>query len=126
MIMKSRPRYLNLLRIHLPITGIISILHRVSGILLFLFIPTCIWILQYSLQGQAAFQTIQGLLHTPSIMFLLFIFLIVLMQHFFAGIRFLLMDIGWKMDKKSSINSAKWALAFSIISSFIILIGIYQ
>jgi succinate dehydrogenase / fumarate reductase cytochrome b subunit len=123
--MKPRPRYLNILKIHLPITGFISILHRISGILLFLFIPISLGLLQYSLYGQIEFQAIQRLLHTPSMIIVLLIFLLVLVQHFFAGIRFLLMDIGWGMDKTQSSRSAWFALGISVISSILILIGIY-
>jgi Succinate dehydrogenase/Fumarate reductase transmembrane subunit len=45
----SRPVYLDLRRIHLPITGWVSILHRVSGVLLFLALPLGTWALSVSL-----------------------------------------------------------------------------
>lgn len=122
---KSRPRYLNLLKIHLPITGMISILHRMSGILLFLFIPFMIWSIHYSLQSEMHFQTLQQFLHTLSGRILLIIFLLVLMQHFFAGIRFLLMDLDWGMERDISRKTAKLSLLLTLISCLAILLGIY-
>ena len=45
----QRPVYLNLLRIHLPVGGVVSILHRVTGVLLALLLPYSLWFLQQSL-----------------------------------------------------------------------------
>ena len=122
---QSRPRYLNLLKIHLPITAIVSILHRVSGILLFCFIPLTLWVIQYSVYSEANFQNIQQSLHTPFGSILLTLFLLLLMQHFFAGIRFLLMDLDWGMERNLSRKTAGLSLLLSIISTLVILLGVY-
>ena len=123
--LQSRPRYLNLLKIHLPISGVVSILHRISGILLFCFIPLIMWLIQYSLYSASNFQNIQALLHTAygSILFTLFV--LIFMQHFFAGLRFLLMDLGWGMERNISAKTARLSLLLSIISSIIIILGVY-
>ena len=41
----TRPVFINLLRINLPITGIVSILHRISGFILFFSFPFLVWLL---------------------------------------------------------------------------------
>jgi len=41
---KPRPKHLNLLQIRLPIAGIVSIMHRVSGAVLFLMLPLLLWL----------------------------------------------------------------------------------
>ena len=122
---KSRPRYLNLLKIHLPITGLVSILHRISGVLLFGFIPLIIWAIGYSSSSEINFQHIQQFLHTVVGASVLTLFLLVLMQHFFAGIRFLLMDLGWGMERDISVKTAKLSLLLSIISTLAIILGVY-
>jgi len=45
----KRPVYLNLLKIRLPVTGMVSFAHRVSGVLLFLFIPYAVYLFDLSL-----------------------------------------------------------------------------
>ena len=122
---KSRPHYLNLLKIYLPITGVVSILHRISGILLFCFIPVFIGTLKYSLFSEITFQNIQYFIYKPFISLLLFVFILALMQHFFAGLRFLLMDLDYVMDKVSSQKTAKISLLLSVVSTLAIMWGIY-
>src|SRR5512135_767948 len=46
---KNRPKHLALYKISLPLPGLVSFLHRVSGALLFLALPMLLWVLQYSL-----------------------------------------------------------------------------
>jgi succinate dehydrogenase / fumarate reductase cytochrome b subunit len=83
------------------------------------------WIIQYSLYSEANFQTIQKFLQTPLGGILLMLFVLNLMQHFFAGIRFLLMDLNWGMERDISRKTAGLSLLLSIISTFIIMLGVY-
>ena len=48
---ENRPKHLALSQIRLPLPGLVSILHRVSGMLLFLVLPLLLWALQYSLRS---------------------------------------------------------------------------
>ncbi|MFN7014923.1 MAG: succinate dehydrogenase, cytochrome b556 subunit, partial [Bacteroidia bacterium] len=48
---KTRPKHLDLLRIKLPLPGIVSILHRISGALLFLALPLLLLMLDQSLRS---------------------------------------------------------------------------
>ena len=55
---KKRPKYLDLTQIHLPLPGIVSILHRISGLALFLIgIPFLLWVLNCSLASQEGFES---------------------------------------------------------------------
>ena len=60
---KSRPKYLNLqallFEIRLPLPGWVSILHRVSGALLFVALVWLLWMLDRSLSSEAAFEKIK-------------------------------------------------------------------
>lgn len=91
--MKSnRPIYLDLLRIRQPLPAIVSFLHRLSGAFLFLCIPLLLIVFESSLMGPDSFAATLG---NPLIKFALFSLLAAYFYHFFAGLRFLLLDLGW-------------------------------
>ncbi|MCF6768509.1 succinate dehydrogenase, cytochrome b556 subunit [Thiotrichales bacterium 19S11-10] len=100
---KSGPRNIGLSSIihyRFPITAISSILHRISGVILFLFVPFVIWVLDLSLSNQESFEQIKHcLLGWPS--FFIWLFLSALAYHLFAGVRHLIMDIGFGEGKIS-------------------------
>jgi succinate dehydrogenase / fumarate reductase cytochrome b subunit len=89
----GRIKNLYLPGIRLPVGGIVSILHRVSGILLVLSLPLGLWSLQRSLAGPDEFAQLQALFSTlPARAALLAIGLIGI-HHLLAGVRHLLLDI---------------------------------
>jgi succinate dehydrogenase / fumarate reductase cytochrome b subunit len=79
-----RPVYLNLARIHLPLAGWVSFLHRVSGALLFLMLPALLWLFERSLHAGAAL--------SPGARLLLAAACFALAFHLLAGLRHLAMD----------------------------------
>lgn len=85
--------YLNLFQFRFPITAIVSILHRISGVLLFLSIPALLWGLQLSLASESDFTYLRGGLDCLPIQLILWLFLSALFYHLVAGIRHLLMDL---------------------------------
>ena len=101
-----RPVYLNLLKIKLPIAGIMSIIHRATGVFMFLALPYLIHLLDLSLSGPEGFAeanaAVQGLVGK------LFVFLIMwsLMHHLLAGIRYLLIDIHYGVEKAMAQQTA--------------------
>src|SRR5579872_3303497 len=60
-----RPKNLNLLTIRFPIPAIVSILHRLSGVVLFLLIPIILWGLSQSLASDDSFEFLHNTLTTP-------------------------------------------------------------
>lgn len=105
----NRPFYLNLLKIRLPVTGFVSILHRVSGLFMFLAIPFSVYLLDLSLQGTEGFNQAAEIINCSIVQFALLILLWSLIHHFFAGIRFLLTDFDIGVDKQPAIRFA-WAV----------------
>ncbi len=93
-----RPVFLNLVQIRLPIAGLMSILHRLSGVLLFMFIPFILYLLQLVLSGEAGYQQAVDLLSNPLVMLVCFVLFWSLSHHFLAGIRYLLLDIHVGVD----------------------------
>ncbi len=89
----SRPVFLNLFRIRLPIGGIVSILHRVTGVLLVVSIPLLLYLLQQSLADAASFNALIAALRSPGAKVLTLLAVALLAQHFFSGLRHLLLDL---------------------------------
>ncbi len=120
---KDRPKYLNLLQIKLPITGIVSLLHRVTGVLLFLAIPISIYLLDLSLGDSLGFAIAAAFWNHPlAILFEVFVFG-ALMYHLFAGIRFLLMDIDIGHDLKAAITSSWMVIGATAVVTLAFIIG---
>src|SRR5581483_3124942 len=90
-----RPVNLSLPSISFPVTAIVSILHRLSRILLFLGIPFLLWILNKSLRKPEGFDTVAHFFFIPWIKAIFWLFLVALFGHTLAGIRHLFMDLGW-------------------------------
>lgn len=109
----SRPVNLNLLSMRFPLTAIVSILHRASGVLLFLAIPLLLWVLQTSLQGEEQFLGITD--HLDHLVWKLVIWLVLsaLLYHLVAGIRHLLMDMHIGESKQGGRCGAQAVLAIS-------------
>jgi succinate dehydrogenase / fumarate reductase cytochrome b subunit len=95
---KVRPKYLSLtallFEIRLPMPGWVSILHRVSGALLFFpFTAWLLYLLDASLASETGFEHIRGYLSLPVAKLGLLVFLWAYCHHFCAGIRYLFLDL---------------------------------
>ena len=113
--MKSdlRPVYLNLFRIHLPVTGWVSILHRVSGAGLFLAFPLGVWALSCSLSGEVGFQQVAEVFTHPLVKGGLLILFWAFVHHLLAGLRHLALDVHWGVQRNQARLSSVLVLALS-------------
>jgi succinate dehydrogenase / fumarate reductase cytochrome b subunit len=119
---QSRPRNLNLFTFHFPLPAIVSILHRISGVVLFLLIPLALWALNVSLT-QDGFDTLKIWMQTVYVKIFFWLMLIPFCYHLVAGIRHLLTDIHIGSSLKAARMGAKIVfLAFFIL---VILTGIW-
>jgi succinate dehydrogenase / fumarate reductase, cytochrome b subunit len=118
-----RPKNLNLFTIRFPIPAIVSILHRVSGVILFLSIPIVLWVLDYSLSSQENFQHLHDILTTPFAKVFTWLMLAPFLYHFVAGIRHVLFDFNIGVNLSTGRLSAFLTIVLSLI--LIILAGIY-
>lgn len=119
----KRPVNLNLLTIRFPIPAIVSILHRITGVFIFLLIPFMLWALDQSLTSQQDFDALQQYLNTPFIKFMVWCVLAAFIFHLVAGIRHLFMDMGVGEELKSGRLSAQITLILSVV--LIVLAGIW-
>lgn len=120
---KKRPVNLDLRTVKFPITAIASILHRISGFLLFFFIPVLLWLLQSSLRSSTSFEHISQCLANPVLAFIIWGFVAALIYHLLAGIRHLFMDIGIG----ETLSGAKFGVTvvFVIAIILIVLMGVW-
>lgn len=106
-----RPVYLDLLRIRLPLPGWVSILHRVSGALLFLALPLGVWALSVSLSGEAGFQQAAAWMSHPLARLCMLGLVWAFAHHFFAGLRHLALDVHWGVDLRRARQGSLAVLA---------------
>jgi len=90
---KKRPVYLDITRINMPVGALVSIMHRASGVLLFLAIPVVIYFFDLSLHSAQDFSTVTAMLNSVPGKLSVLVVLWALLHHLFAGIRYLLLDV---------------------------------
>ena len=120
----QRPVYLNLIKIRLPLPGIISFAHRITGVVLFLSLPFAVYLLDLSIESEQSFAKVQQILKQPVMLYVQILLLWSLAHHFFAGIRFLLIDAEIGVEK-SQARLASWlVLLAEALTLFVIVCGI--
>ena len=112
---KARPKNLNLISIRLPLPALVSILHRASGLVLFLLLPLLLWTLQQSLQSAAGFDQVRALAAHPLMKLILFGLAWAFIHHFLAGLRHLAMDMRLGVELAQARLTAKLVLAASLL-----------
>lgn len=120
----KRPVYLNLFKIRLPIGGVVSIFHRVTGVFLVLLLPPAIYLLQQSLESAATFDNTVRMLGSLPGRALLLIVTWMFLQHLYSGIRHLLLDIDIGIERTTARRSAWLTLVVSIVT--LLLIGLWM
>ncbi|MCX7204334.1 MAG: succinate dehydrogenase, cytochrome b556 subunit [Burkholderiales bacterium] len=118
---KVRPQFRNIqvsqiLSYRLPPAGLVSILHRLSGALLFLVgIPFCLYLLQQSLTSEISFESYRAIVGSIPGKLVLLVLLWAFLHHAIAGIRYLLLDRHMGILKESSRLSAQIVLVVSLL-----------
>lgn len=118
----DRPKYLNLLRIRLPITGVVSIFHRITGVIMIFSIPFFIMLLSQSLYSAQGFANVQAMLQSGAGKLLMILALFAVSHHFFAGIRYLLFDLDVGVNRKH-MKPAAWFVVIADVLAFGMLAG---
>lgn len=108
---KTRPYYLDLIRIRLPIGGFVSILHRASGAVLALAVPALLYLFMLSLRSPEDFETVRGLAGSAFGTLVVLGLSWALLHHFLAGLRHLGFDIGWG-ESRARARLTAWLVLF--------------
>jgi succinate dehydrogenase / fumarate reductase cytochrome b subunit len=123
---KQRPVYLNLVAIRLPLPGLISILHRISGALLFLIgIPVLLWAVQSSLVSQDTYARFQSVFATPIAKLIALALVWAYVHHLLAGLRHLVLDLDVGTELQSARQSAAAVLVLAIIITIIVAVRLW-
>ncbi len=113
----SRPVFLELWRIKLPITATVSILHRVSGVLMLLAIPGAAHLFHQALSGPQGFAATMAFLDTWPVKLALLVMLWSLLHHLAVGVRHLALDLGFGLDRPVA-RATAW---ISMIGTLVVL-----
>jgi succinate dehydrogenase / fumarate reductase cytochrome b subunit len=123
---KPRPVYLNLVAIRLPLPGIVSFLHRVSGAALFVFgIPLALLALQASLSSAETFAALKGAFANPLARLVAIGLCWAYLHHFCAGIRFLLLDAHIGDELPAARRSSTIVLVVSLALTLIVAVRLW-
>jgi succinate dehydrogenase / fumarate reductase cytochrome b subunit len=139
---RKRPQFRNINALsdlpsyRLPAAGWVSILHRISGVLMFVLMPFIIWMFDTSISSELSFERFTGafsagMLGLPGFIWKLVALALIwaYLHHFLAGIRHLRMDINHgSVDKQSGANSARIVLVVSLALTLVLgakLFGFY-
>lgn len=117
---RSRPVFLELWRIHLPVGGVVSILHRVSGVLMVLSIPLFAWLFAQALASPEGFTASAAFLGHPLVRLGLLVMAWALLHHLIAGIRYLVLDLGIGLDRPTARGTAWTALTAALALTLVV------
>lgn len=112
---RKRPLWYNLSLGNLPLPGIISILHRISGALLFLFSGFLLYLLGMSLASPERFDDLRQLLSHPLAKLLILVLLWAFLHHLCAGVRYLFLDVHKGVELRSARATSGAVLAVSLV-----------
>ena len=122
--MKSqRPVNLDLRTIKLPITAYTSILHRISGVILFVGLAVLLYALDKSLASEEGFEQVKACMTSPLAKLVIWGLLSALLYHLVAGVRHLIMDMGIGETLEGGKLGSKIVIVISVV--MIVLAGVW-
>jgi succinate dehydrogenase / fumarate reductase, cytochrome b subunit len=136
---KQRPEFRNinafkdLPTYRLPVAGIVSILHRISGVLMFVLLPLVIWMFDTSISSEISFARFRSAFNVGATGIVLKLVALALiwayLHHFIAGVRHVWMDVSHHaVTKQKGAASAKFTLIASLLLTAVLgakLFGLY-
>lgn len=120
---RQRPINLDLATLKFPPMAIASILHRISGVLIFLGLPFLLYLLNLSLESASSFETLRQQLSWPYLKFALWVMCSALAFHIFMGIRHLIMDLGLGEEVHVARRSAEISMILAAL--MVLFLGIW-
>jgi len=121
----SRPQIRNigfgeLRNYRLPLPGVVSILHRISGLLMFLFLPLLLWLFDLSLSSERSFDRFLAFFDHFLVRGLLLLLGWALLHHLCAGVRFLFLDLDMGVERAAARRSSWIVFAVSLPLSLVL------
>ena len=127
---RVRPQFRNLdlaqLRTYrLPPAGLVSILHRASGVLLFLALPFLLWLFELSLRTESTYERLRAAAGSPVMKLVLLALIWAILHHFVAGIRYLALDLHIGIAKEPARKSALLVFAVSLPLTLLVALWLF-
>ncbi|MDR5856986.1 succinate dehydrogenase, cytochrome b556 subunit [Caballeronia sp. LZ062] len=127
---KPRPEYRNIglgqiAKYRLPWAGKVSILHRISGLLLFIALPFLLYLLDQSLTSEISFDSFKGFLAHPIVKIITLVLSWAYLHHFCAGIRFLVLDMHVAVNKEGGRQTAIAVLVVSLVLTLAVALKLF-
>jgi len=110
----KRPVNLDLSQFSFPLPALTSIVHRATGIILFVGIAILMYILELSLASEESFNSVKECLDGFFVKFIIWGILSGLLYHLVAGIKHLLMDFGIGETLEAGVLGAKITIVISV------------
>ena len=120
---QNRPINLDLRTLHFPVMAITSIMHRVSGIIIFILLPFMIYFLQLSLDSKESYLHMLKLLDKSFYKLIVWGFLSALVYHFMAGVRHMIADYGYGETVEVANKTARLLLTLTVMTT--VLLGVW-
>ena len=118
---KPRPKYYDLNLAHLPPPGLVSILHRITGFALFFpILPLLLYLLHSGLGSEQGYAQWRAFLSQPVVKLVMLGVFWAYAHHFWAGIRYLLLDLHIGIAKAPSRTSANVVLALGVLTALLV------
>jgi len=127
---KNRPqfgvmRFADVGKYRLPLAGVVSFLHRVSGALMLALLPFILYMLDKSLLSEISFEYFKGFTSHWFVKLVLLALAWAYLQHFCAGIRHLFMDLHIGLEKDSARKSAASVLVVSLVLTALVALKLF-
>lgn len=127
---RDRPQFRNLhitqlANYRLPLAGLVSILHRISGLLMFLLLPFILFLLDRSLTSESTFEYFRILTSGGFVKLIILALSWSYLHHFCAGVRHLVMDVHIGLDKDSARQSSVVVLAVSLVLAVLVALKLF-
>jgi len=127
---KERPEFRNihvteLSNYRMPLAALVSILHRISGFMMFALLPFVLYLLEQSLRSEISFAYYQGIVSYPLVKLIILALVWGYMHHFCAGVRHLVMDAHIGLDKDSARKSSAGVLIVSLTLTVIVALKLF-
>jgi succinate dehydrogenase / fumarate reductase cytochrome b subunit len=108
-----------------PPSAIVSILHRISGFVLFLALPFLLYLFQQSIVSEISFAHFAGIVSHPFTKIVILGLSWGYLHHFCAGLRHLVMDTHMALDKDASQRTARYVLAVSLALTVLVALKLF-
>lgn len=127
---RTRPQFRNIhvaqiLSYRLPAAGVVSILHRISGALLFVSLPLLLWLFELSLTSEISFERLRAVASHWLVKLILLALVWSLLHHLVAGVRYLVIDLHIAVEKEPARRSALGVFAISLPLTLIAALKIF-